>query len=67
MAKLRIYSEFSLKADLPLGGVDAHTRDYDVQRHRKEVYDYLQERLERAFADAQDLKVHYAEFSVADD
>lgn len=67
MAKLRIYSEFSLKADLPLGGVDTHTRDYDVQRHRKEVYDYLHERLSKAFADAEDLNMHYFEFSVAGD
>ncbi len=67
MAKLRIYSEISLKADLPLGGVDAQTRDYDVQRHRKEVYDYLHERLAKAFADAQDLTMHYVEFSVAND
>jgi hypothetical protein len=67
MAKLRIYSEFSMKADLPLGGVDAHTRDYDVQRHRQEVYDYLHERLAKAFADTRDLKMHYFEFSVAED
>lgn len=67
MAKLRIYSEISLKADLPLGGVDMQTRDYDVQRHRQEVYDYLHERLSRAFADAQDLKMHYFEFSIAND
>lgn len=67
MAKLRIYSEFSLKADLPLGGVDTQTRDYDVQRHRQEVYDYIHERLSNAFADAEDLKMHYFEFSVAGD
>jgi hypothetical protein len=67
MAKLRIYSEFSLKADLPLGGVDAKTRDYDVQRHRQEVHDYIQKKLEGAFADAEDLKMHYFEFSIAGD
>jgi len=65
MVKMRIYSEISLKTDLPLKGVDALTRDYDVQRHRKEVYDYLQEKLAAAFADTQDLKVHYFEFSIA--
>ncbi|MEI6632445.1 MAG: hypothetical protein WCP22_01365 [Chlamydiota bacterium] len=67
MAKLRIYSEISLKADLPLEGVDARTRDFDVQRHRKEVLDYLQERLAAAFKDSRDLTVHYFEFSVADE
>jgi len=65
MVKMRIYSEISLKVDLPLNGVDALTRDYDVQRHRKEVYDYLQEKLAAAFTDTQDLKVHYFEFSIA--
>ncbi|MCX6339449.1 MAG: hypothetical protein NTX71_05970 [Candidatus Aureabacteria bacterium] len=65
MVKMRIYSEISLKANVPLKDVDARTRDYDVQRHKKEVYDYLQERLAKAFADAHDLTVHYFEFSVA--
>lgn len=65
MVTMRIYSEVSLEAELPLKGVDALTRDYDVQRHKKEVHDYLQERLTKAFADAHDLTVHYFEFSVA--
>lgn len=65
MAKMRIYSEISFKADLPLKGVDAGTRDFDVQRHRKEVLDYLQGRLAAALKDAKDLTVHYFEFSVA--
>ncbi len=67
MAKIRIYSEISLKTDLLLKGVDTQTRDYDVQRHRKEVYDYLQERLAKAFDDVQNLTVHYFEFSIAQD
>jgi len=65
MVKMRIYSEISLKAELHLKGVDNLTRDYDVQRHRKEVYDYLHEKLAAAFAGTQDLKVHYFEFSIA--
>jgi hypothetical protein len=67
MATLRIYSEVSLKADLPLEGVDARTRDFDVQRRRKEVLDYLRERLAAAFNDSRDLTVHYFEFSVVGD
>jgi hypothetical protein len=65
MAKMRLYSEISFKADLPLPGVDASTRDFDVQRHRKEVLDYLQGRLAAALKDAQEIKVHYFEFSLA--
>jgi hypothetical protein len=64
---MRIYSEISLKAELHLKGVDNLTRDYDVQRHRKEVHDYLQERLAKAFSDVQNLTVHYFEFSIAQD
>jgi hypothetical protein len=67
MAKMRIYSEISFKADLKLEGVDARTPDFDVQRHRKEVLDYLKERLGAAFKDSRDLTVHYFEFSVADE
>lgn len=67
MAKLRIYAEISLKSDLRIEGVDSKTRDFDVQRHRKEVLDYLRERLAAAFKDSRDLTVHYFEFSVADE
>lgn len=67
MAKLRVYSEVSFEADLPMENVDARTPDYDVQRHRKEVLDYLQERLAAAFKDSRDLKVHYFEFSVVNE
>ena len=67
MAMLRIYSEVSFKADLPLEGVDERTRDFDVQRRRKEVLDYLQKRLAAAFSDSRDLTVHYFGFSVIND
>jgi len=65
MVKVRIYSEFSFKAEIQLKDVNVTTRDYDVQRHRKEVHDYLQKRLSSAFSDAEDLTLHYVEFSVA--
>lgn len=65
MIKVRVYSEFSLKVGMELEGVDEHTRDYDVQRHKKEVHDYLQSRLSAAFGDASDLTLHYFEFSLA--
>lgn len=65
MVKMRIYSEFSFKADMQLKDVDARTRDYDVQRHKAEVQDYLQKRLAAAFPDAKDLTLHYLEFSPA--
>jgi hypothetical protein len=63
MATLRIYSEVSFKVDMDLSGVTAETRDYDVQQHRKEIYDYLQKKFSAAFGDARDLKIHFFEFS----
>lgn len=65
MVKVRIYSEVSFKVEMDLKGVDYKTRDYDVQRHRKVIYDFLQERLKSAFGDAEDLSLHYFEYSLA--
>lgn len=67
MVRIRIFSEVSLEAAMDLEGVDSRTRDYDVQQHRKEIHDYLQKRLSAAFGDADNLKLHYFEFSVAGD
>jgi hypothetical protein len=61
---MRIYSEISFKVDMDLAGVDEHTRDYDVQRHKKEIYDFLQKRLASTFGDARDMTIHYLEFCV---
>ncbi len=65
MVKLRIYSEVSFKVDVEMKGVESDSRDYDVQQHRKEIYDYLQKKLDAAFSEAQDLKLHYFSFSLA--
>ena len=65
MVKVRIYTEISFKVDMDLEGVDTGTRDYDVQQHRAEVHDYLSRKLASAFGDAEDLRLHYFEFSIA--
>ena len=67
MVKVRIYSEFSFKTDIQLKDVDKQTRDYDIQRHRKEIHDYLQQKLGAAFGGAEDLTLHYLEFDVVKD
>jgi hypothetical protein len=35
-----------------------------VQRHKKEIYDFLQKRLASTFGDARDMTIHYLEFCV---
>jgi hypothetical protein len=67
MVKVRIYSEVSFEVDMDIEGINADSRDYDVQQHRKEIYDYLKDKLDAAFGDSQDLTLHYFEFSLAKD
>jgi len=37
------------KMELDLEGVDVDSRDYDVQQHKKEVYEAFMKRMEKAF------------------
>ena len=67
MVKVRIYSEVSFEVDMDIEGINTDSRDYDVQQHRKEIYDYLKDKLDAAFGDSQDLTLHYFEFSLAKD
>lgn len=39
--------EFKMLLDIP--GVDANTRDYDLQQHKAEIYAEFEKRLKQAF------------------
>lgn len=64
MAQLKVYIEVDTAMDVPLAGVSADTRDYDVQQHRPEVLAAIQERLDRAFGEGNHRLVSF-EFGLA--
>ena len=51
MAKVRfkIAPDIEFKLELDVEDVDLHTRDYDVQQHKAEVYAEFEKRLKEAF------------------
>lgn len=51
MAKVRVQiaPEIEFKMEMDVRGIDADTRDYDVQQHKAEVYEEFQRRLQAAF------------------
>jgi regulator of replication initiation timing len=49
MIRVQIAPEMEIKMEVDLGDVDVTSRDYDVQQHKKEVYEAFTKRLEKAF------------------
>lgn len=52
--------EFKMSIDIP--GIDAETRDYDLQQHKTEVYAEFEKRLKSAFPEG--LKIDTFEFGI---
>jgi hypothetical protein len=65
MAKLRlqIAPDIEFKMDLEVEGIDAGSRDYDVQQHKAEVYQELERRLKNAFPEG--IKIDRFEFGLS--
>jgi len=65
MAKIRfqIAPDIEFKMDLEVGGIDAGSRDYDVQQHKAEVYQELERRLKNAFPEG--VKIDRFEFGLS--
>lgn len=64
MSKVRIQMapEIEFKMDLEVPDIDAATRDYDVQQHKKEVHAEFKRRLDEAFPEG--YKMHTFEFGL---
>ena len=65
MAKIRlqIAPDIEFKMDLEVEGIDAGSRDYDVQQHKAEVYQELERRLKNAFPEG--VKIDRFEFGLS--
>ena len=65
MAKIRlqIAPDIEFKMDLEVEGIDAGSRDYDVQQHKAEVYQELERRLKDAFPEG--VKIDRFEFGLS--
>jgi len=61
---LRISPEMDFYLDMELQGVNAHTREYDVQQYEKIVYKEFIERLKKAFPEG-DFRMYTFEFGIA--
>jgi hypothetical protein len=51
MGKIRfqIAPDVEFRMDVEIDGIDTHSRDYDVQQHKSEVYQEFERRLREAF------------------
>ena len=65
MAKIRLQMapDIEFKMDLEVEGIDAGSRDYDVQQHKAEVYQELERRLKNAFPEG--IKIDRFEFGLS--
>jgi len=64
MAKIRfqIAPDIEFKMDLEVGGINAESRDYDVQQHKADVYQEFERRLKSAFPEG--IKIDRFEFGL---
>jgi len=63
MVRVKIAPDIEFSLELDLKGISMDSRDHDVQQHKKEVYDALIARLNRAFAE-DEYKVDTFEFAL---
>ncbi|MFK5985004.1 MAG: hypothetical protein QM479_06230 [Pseudomonadota bacterium] len=62
MSFIKIAPNVEFKLDINLEGVTEHTRDYDVQQHKVEIYAEFEKRLEKAFPEG--IKIHSFDFGL---
>ncbi|MEJ1296867.1 MAG: hypothetical protein RNU03_03935 [Candidatus Sedimenticola sp. (ex Thyasira tokunagai)] len=49
MSHIKIAPSVEFKMDIDLEGITEHSRDYDVQQHKAEIYAEFESRLNKAF------------------
>ena len=63
MVRVKIAPDIEFKMELDLEGITSHSRDHDVQQHKKEVYDAFVARLRKAFPD-DEMRIDTFEFGL---
>ena len=65
MQKIRfqIAPDIEFKMDIEVEGIDAGSRDYDIQQHKAEVYQEFEQRLKEAFPEG--IKIDRFEFGLS--
>lgn len=61
--RLQIAPDVEFKMDLDVEGVDAGSRDYNVQQHKAEVYQEFERRLNNVFPEG--IKIDRFEFGLS--
>lgn len=62
MTHVQIAPNVEFKMDIDLPGITDHTRDYDLQQYKAEVYAMFEERLKKAFPEG--FKIDTFEFGL---
>lgn len=62
MSHIKIAPNVEFKMDIDLQGVTEHTRDYDVQQHKAEIYAEFEKRLVEVFPEG--IAIHSFEFAL---
>ena len=62
MSHIKIAPNVEFKMDINLEGVSEHSRDYDVQQHKAEIYTEFEKRLVKAFPEG--IKIDSFEFGL---
>ncbi len=62
MTHIQIAPDIEFKLDIDLDNVTDHTRDYDLQQHKAEIYALFEKRLKEAFPEG--FKINSFEFGI---
>lgn len=62
MTHIQIAPDVEFKLDIELANITDHSRDYDLQQHKAEIYALFEERLKQAFPEG--FKINTFEFGI---
>lgn len=62
MTHIQIAPDVEFKLDIELDNITEHSRDYDLQQHKAEIYSLFEERLKQAFPEG--IKINSFEFGM---
>jgi len=63
MVRVKIAPDIEFTMEVDLEAITSHSRDHDVQQHKKEVYDAFVARLRKAFSD-DEMRIDTFEFGL---
>jgi len=62
MSHIKIAPNVEFKMDIDLEGISEHSRDYDVQQHKPEIYAEFEKRLMKVFPEG--IKIDSLDFGL---